>query len=95
LAFLLWGKSNVLIIFVKIIKTMNTTLVTPSIGAFHPQFVRDTVGKRLVVLPQDEFEALMKEKAQGLSLADTLAKESRAVQMSSAEVLREFEAIEV
>jgi hypothetical protein len=74
---------------------MNTTLATPNIGDFHPQFVRDTVGNRLVVLPQNEFEALMKEKSQGLSLADTLAKESKAVRVSSAEVLREFEAIEV
>jgi hypothetical protein len=74
---------------------MNTLLSTPNIGVFYPQFVRDTAGNRLVVLPQNEFEALMKEKAQGLSLADTLAKESKAVQVSSAEVLREFEAIEV
>jgi hypothetical protein len=74
---------------------MNTLLSTPNTGAFHPQFVRDTAGNRLVVLPQNEFEALIIEKAQGLSLADTLAQESKAVQVSSAEVLREFEALEV
>jgi hypothetical protein len=74
---------------------MNTLLSTPSVGNLHPQFVRDTAGNRLVVLSQNEFETLMKEKTTGLSLADILAQESKAVQVSSAEILREFEDIEV
>jgi hypothetical protein len=78
---------------------MNTLLSTPNVGAFHPQFIRDDAGNRLVVLPQSEFEVLLNEREKEvkarLSLADTLAKESKAVQASSVEVLREFEAIEV
>jgi hypothetical protein len=78
---------------------MKTYLSTSNVGAFHPQFIKDTAGNRLVVLPQDEFEVLLDEKARGtnagLSLADILAKESKAVQASSTEVLREFEAMEV
>jgi hypothetical protein len=73
---------------------MNTLLSTPNIGDLHLQFVRDTAGNRLVVLSQNEFETLMKEKSTGLSLADILAQESKAVQVSSAEILHEFEAID-
>ncbi|MDR3134325.1 MAG: hypothetical protein LBU42_09975 [Prevotellaceae bacterium] len=78
---------------------MNTHLPTSPIGAFHPQFIKDTAGNRLVVIPQNEFEVLLNEKAKEsnvrLSLAKILEKESKAVQASSAETLREFEAIEV
>lgn len=27
----------------------------------HPQYIKDTAGKNLVVLPQNEFESLLKE----------------------------------
>jgi hypothetical protein len=74
---------------------MNTLLSTPHTSVFHPQFIKDTAGNRLVVLPQDEFEVLLEEKTKALSLAEILAKESKAVQASSVEVLREFEAIEI
>lgn len=74
---------------------MNTHLFVPDTGVFHPQFIKDTAGNRLVVLPQDEFEVLLEEKANTQSLAGILAKESKAVQASSLEVLREFEAIEI
>jgi hypothetical protein len=78
---------------------MHTNLSTSNSGAFHPQFIRDTAGNRLVVLPQKEYEVLLneqsKEAADRLSLAGILAKESKAVQASSLEVLREFEAIEL
>ncbi|MDR2359641.1 MAG: hypothetical protein LBD87_07600 [Prevotellaceae bacterium] len=74
---------------------MNTLLSVPNKGVFHPQFIKDTAGNRLVVLPQEEFEVLLEEKTHALSLAEVLAKESKAVQASSIEVLREFEAIEI
>jgi hypothetical protein len=81
------------------ISVMNTFLSTSNIGNFHPQFIKDTVGNQLVVLPQNEFEVLFNEKARGanahLSLAEILKKESKAVAASSVEVLREFEAIEI
>ncbi|MDR0692095.1 MAG: hypothetical protein LBF69_03555 [Prevotellaceae bacterium] len=74
---------------------MSTLLSVPHMGVFHPQFIKDTAGNRLVVLPQDEFEVLLEEKMKAQSLADILAKESKAVQASSIEILREFEAIEI
>ena len=74
---------------------MSTLLSVPHTGVFHPQFIKDTAGNRLVVLPQDEFEVLLEEKTKAQSLADILAKESKAVQASSIEILREFEAIEI
>ena len=78
-----------------ILNIMSTLLSALHTGVFHPQFIKDTAGNRLVVLPQDEFEALLEEKTKTRSLADMLAKESKAVQASSIEVLREFEAIEL
>ena len=27
----------------------------------HPQFIKDTAGKNMVILPQDEFDTLMEE----------------------------------
>jgi hypothetical protein len=78
---------------------MNTYLSTSHTGVLHPQFTKDAAGNRLVVLPQAEFELLLSSKAANanarLALAEMLKKESEAVQASSTEVLREFEAIEL
>ena len=39
-----------------------TSLVQAGIsGTFHPQFITDTAGAKLVVLPQQEFESMLED----------------------------------
>jgi hypothetical protein len=93
------GGNGIFCVYLRKIRAMNTFSSTLNIGNFHPQFIKDTVGNHLVVLPQNEFEVLLNEQSREadahLSLAEILKKESKAVAASSVEVLREFEAIEI
>lgn len=45
--------------------------------AIHPQYIKDTAGKNLVVLPQNEFDILMEEleELEDIKLFDEAKKE--------------------
>jgi PHD/YefM family antitoxin component YafN of YafNO toxin-antitoxin module len=45
--------------------------------ALHPQYIKDTAGKNLVVLPQNEFDILMEEleELENIKLFDEAKKE--------------------
>jgi hypothetical protein len=94
---------NNFITFAEIHKSMNSTTTSiASLNALNAQFIEDTAGVRLVVLPQKVVEVLLKSKGRNvhsiqkrLLLAEKMEKESNAVRESSMEVLPEFEAIDL
>lgn len=57
----------------------------------HPQFITDTVGKKLVVLPLDEFDAMIEEleDIDDLRLFDSAKREDDGLRISLAEYVKQ------
>lgn len=60
----------------------------------HPQFIKDTAGKGLVVLPQNEFEILMEEleELDDIRLYDDAKSTDDGVRIPMDEVFKSIEA---
>ena len=56
----------------------------------HPQLIKDTAGKNLVVLPQNEFELLMEEleELEDIRLYDEAKKEDNGERTSFADYIK-------
>ena len=62
--------------------------------AVHPQYIKDTAGKNLVILPQKEFDSIMEEleDLEDVRLYDEAKKDDTGERISMEEAFRMIEA---